>query len=59
MSIPPIGFSLGEAYLHNDFDIQGDIFSIFPQDDPISTRKLSPSEMTSLARDIYLCLGRV
>lgn len=49
MFTPPIELSLGEAFIHSDFDIQGDIFSAFSLVDGIGERTLSMSEVLSLA----------
>ena len=38
---PPIELSLSEAFILKDFDIEGDIFSVFPLMDSIAARALS------------------
>src|SRR5574338_1013670 len=45
---PPIELSLGEAFILNDFDIEGDIFSAFPLMESISNRAPSMGEIISL-----------
>ncbi len=45
---PPIELSLGEAFILNDFDIEGDIFSAFPLMESIATRPLSAGEIIRL-----------
>ena len=49
---PPIGLSPGEAFIHSDFDIEGDIFSAFSLVDIIATRTLKPGEVAGLAREL-------
>ena len=49
---PPIELSLGEAFIHSDFDIEGDIFSAFSLVDIIATRTLKPGEVASMAREL-------
>src|SRR5712691_5062487 len=34
MFVPPSDLSLGEAYIYNDFDIEGDIMAVFPLVEP-------------------------
>ena len=46
---PPIELSLGEAFILNDFDLEGDIFSAFPLMGSISNRPPSTGEIVSLA----------
>jgi cyclopropane-fatty-acyl-phospholipid synthase len=45
MFTPPIELSLGEAFIRNDFEIEGDIFSAFPLLDEIARRGLSAGEL--------------
>src|SRR3989304_1409711 len=45
---PPIELSLGEAFILNDFDIEGDIFSVFPLMELIATRSFSMGEIISI-----------
>lgn len=45
---PPIELSLGEAFIVNDFDIEGDIFSAFPFMASIANRPPSTGEIVSL-----------
>jgi cyclopropane-fatty-acyl-phospholipid synthase len=42
---PPIELSLGEAFILKDFDIEGDIFSVFSLMDTIAARTLSLGEI--------------
>ncbi len=44
----PIEFSLGEAFILNDFDIEGDIFSAFPLMESIATRSFSAGEIIGI-----------
>jgi cyclopropane-fatty-acyl-phospholipid synthase len=45
---PPIELSLGEAFIRKDFDIEGDIFSVFSLMDTIAARALSFGEIIGL-----------
>jgi cyclopropane-fatty-acyl-phospholipid synthase len=45
---PPIELSLGEAFILNDFDIEGDIFSTFSLMDTIAARTFSFGEMIGI-----------
>jgi len=45
---PPIELSLGEAFILNDFDIEGDIFSVFSLMESIATRSFSAGEIVSI-----------
>ena len=45
---PPIELSMGEAFILNDFDIEGDIFSAFPFMESIANRPPSTGEIVSL-----------
>jgi cyclopropane-fatty-acyl-phospholipid synthase len=45
---PPIELSLGEAFIWNDFDIEGDIFSAFSLMDEIADRGLGAGELFRL-----------
>ena len=45
---PPIELSLGEAFILNDFDIEGDIFSAFPFMESMANRPPSTGEIVRL-----------
>lgn len=45
---PPIELSLGEAFILNDFDIEGDIFSAFPLMDSIASQSFSTGEIVGI-----------
>ncbi len=45
---PPIELSLGEAFILNDFDIEGDIFSAFPLMETIASRSFSAGEILGI-----------
>ena len=45
---PPIELSLGEAFILNDFDIEGNIFSAFPLMESIATRSFSTGEIVGI-----------
>ena len=49
---PPVELSLGEAFILNDFDIEGDIFSAFPLMQSIANRPLSIGEIISIGLDL-------
>ncbi len=48
MFTPPIELSLGEAFILNDFDIEGDIFSVLPVIESMLTRAVSMPELLSI-----------
>jgi cyclopropane-fatty-acyl-phospholipid synthase len=50
MLTPPIALSLGEAFIYGDFDIEGDIFAIFPAMVALSSSAFSLGELSSLLR---------
>ena len=45
---PPIELSLGESFIQNDFDIEGDIFSAFPFMESIANRPPSTGKIVNL-----------
>ena len=45
---PPLELSLGEAFILNDFDIEGDIFSAFSLIESITTRSFSTADIVSI-----------
>ena len=49
---PPVELSLGEAFILNDFDIEGDVFSVFPLMESMATRSFSFGEIVSIGRDL-------
>lgn len=48
----PIELSMGEAYIYGDFDIAGDIFSIFSLIDTSLTRSFTVGELVALVRSV-------
>ncbi|MCG3209696.1 MAG: putative fatty acid methyltransferase [Anaerolineae bacterium] len=50
MLTPPIELSLGEAFIYGDFDIEGDISSVFPALDAVYGRSFSLFDVVGLAR---------
>lgn len=50
MIAPPVELSLSEAYIYGDFDIEGDIFAIFPAMDGVNGRSFSFSDVITLTR---------
>lgn len=53
MLTPPIELSLGEAFIAGDFEIEGDIFAVFPALDGVNNRSFSGSDMFTLARQVW------
>lgn len=53
MFTPPVELSLGEAFMQNDFDIEGDIFSAFPVMESIATRSFSTGEIVSVGLGLF------
>jgi len=49
---PPVELSLGEAFIHGDLDIEGDIFSAFALMDSIAARKLAFGQLFEIARGL-------
>ena len=45
---PPVELSLGEAFIRKDYDVEGDIFSVFSLMDTVADRTLSLGEMIGL-----------
>ncbi len=58
MLTPPVELSLGEAYITGDFDIEGDIFAVFPALAGVNGRSFSFSDMIALAR-LFRALPRI
>jgi len=52
MFTPPIELSLGEAFIYGDFDIEGDIFSVFSLMDDITARTFSLGDVVALTREL-------
>ena len=52
MLTPPVELSLGEAYITGDFDLEGDIFAVFPALDGVNNRSFSGGELYTLARQV-------
>lgn len=52
MFLPPSEINLGEAYIFNDFDIEGDIFAAAGLIDYFSERAFSVGDITWLARQL-------
>jgi cyclopropane-fatty-acyl-phospholipid synthase len=52
MFSPPIELNLGVAFIHGDFDIEGDFYAAISLMDSISTRVFTPGDIAGLARDI-------
>jgi len=50
MFSPPVELSLGEAFIYGDFEIEGDIFSVFSLLDDFSKRSFSTGELISIIR---------
>ncbi len=52
MFSPPVELSAGEAYIYGDFDIEGDLYSLFTLLDYVQGRDFSPADAAGLVRDI-------
>ncbi len=52
MFAPPVELSAGEAYIYGDFDIEGELYSLYTLLDSVQGREISPAEAASLVRDI-------
>jgi hypothetical protein len=52
MFSPPIELNLGEAFIHRNFDIEGDFYAAISLIDSISTWVFTPGDIAGLARDI-------
>lgn len=52
MLMPPIELSMGEAYIYDDFDIEGDIFAAFSLIDTSLARKFPLGDLLALVRGI-------
>jgi cyclopropane-fatty-acyl-phospholipid synthase len=50
---PPIELSLGEAFILNDFEIKGDIFSALPLMESIATHSFSTGEIAGIAISLF------
>lgn len=50
MFTPPVELSLGEAYIYGDYEIEGDIFSVFTLVDDFAEREFSLDELFTLTR---------
>jgi cyclopropane-fatty-acyl-phospholipid synthase len=50
MFVPPNDLSLGEAYIYNDFDIEGDIMAVFPLVEPFIAGNWGKMEMVRLGK---------
>jgi len=53
MFTPPVELSLGEAFIQNDFDIEGDIFSAFPLMESIATRSFSAGDIVGVGLGLF------
>jgi cyclopropane-fatty-acyl-phospholipid synthase len=51
MFTPPVELSLGEAFIYGDFEIEGDIFSVFSLMDDFAARSFSTGELVSIVRE--------
>jgi cyclopropane-fatty-acyl-phospholipid synthase len=52
MFSPPLELSLGEAYIYNDFDIEGDLYAAFGLIDTLSSRIFSPTDVAALIKEV-------
>ena len=51
MFTPPVELSLGEAFIYGDFEIEGDIFSVFSLVDDFAARNFSTGEVIAVVRE--------
>lgn len=51
MFTPPVELSLGEAFIYDDFEIEGDIFSVFSLMDDFAARSFSTGELIAILRE--------
>ncbi len=52
MFTPPIELSAGEAYIYGDFDIEGDLYSLYKMQDLLLGQNFTPAQAASLVRDV-------
>jgi cyclopropane-fatty-acyl-phospholipid synthase len=52
MFTPPIELALGEAYIYQDFDIEGDFYAAFGLIDALSSRNFTPTEVAALIKEV-------
>lgn len=52
MFTPPIELSLGEAFIHGDFDVEGSLISAVSLEDDIAARTFNLAEAAQLARQL-------
>jgi cyclopropane-fatty-acyl-phospholipid synthase len=52
MFTPPVELSMGEAFIRDDFDIEGDIFSAFALMDGLASRSFSAGEILKMGLDL-------
>ncbi|MFZ6020635.1 MAG: class I SAM-dependent methyltransferase [Chloroflexota bacterium] len=52
MFTPPIELALGEAYIYQDFDIEGDLYAAFGLIDTLSRRIFSPTDVAALIKEV-------
>jgi cyclopropane-fatty-acyl-phospholipid synthase len=53
MLVPPTERTLGEAYLRNDFDVEGDLEAATMLGGPLLARLTSPTQMARIAQRVY------
>lgn len=52
MFSPPIELSFGEAYIYNDFDVEGDFYAMFGLINALNGGNFTPMEVIALVKDI-------
>ncbi len=52
MLTPPIELSAGEAYIYGDFDIDGEIYTLYSLLDGLLSRNFTPAETARLVREV-------
>jgi len=57
MLLPPSELNLGEAYIYNDFDIEGDITAIYPLAEHFLHKRVRNNELLSYTKDLLSLPG--
>jgi cyclopropane-fatty-acyl-phospholipid synthase len=57
MLLPPGELNLGEAYIYNDFDIEGDITAIYPLAEHFLHKRVRNNELLSYTKDLLSLPG--
>lgn len=52
MFSPPMELSLGEAYIYDDFDIEGDFYAALGMVEALTSRNFSPADVANLVKEV-------